>query len=154
MGSFLLRQTPLCRRTSHFTITSSPHHTPPNTHHPPPQPERTMGNLLAPQKKISTQDQAVLDLKIQRDRLKQYQKRIHTVIAKELQVAKQLYATGEAADKKRALLTMRKKKYQESLLAKADQQLMNLEEMVSVCVVCMRDPLPYYDCSDDLSCHI
>jgi charged multivesicular body protein 6 len=46
-----------------------------------------MGNLVASkQKKVSAQDKAILDLKVQRDKLKQYQKRIQVVLTKEVEV--------------------------------------------------------------------
>jgi charged multivesicular body protein 6 len=75
---------------------------------------------------VSSHDKAVLDLKIQRDRLKKYQKQIQVVLERETEVAKQLLKEG---DKKRALLVLRRKKYQSQMLEKTEQQLMNLEEM-------------------------
>ncbi|ORY98591.1 Snf7 family [Syncephalastrum racemosum] len=76
--------------------------------------------------KITAQDRAILDLKVQRDKLKKYQKSINVVLEKEVDIARQALAKG---DKKRALLALRKKKYQEQLLEKTDQQLLNLEEL-------------------------
>jgi charged multivesicular body protein 6 len=74
----------------------------------------------------SAQDKALLDLKIQRDKLIQYQKRVNAVISRETEVAKQHLVAG---DKRRALLALKKKKYQTSLLDKTDQQLINLEQL-------------------------
>lgn len=71
---------------------------------------------------------AILDLKIQRDKLRQYQKRITVLTDRETQIAKQMLAQG---DKKRALLALRRKKYQESLLSKTDSQLEQLEKLTS-----------------------
>jgi charged multivesicular body protein 6 len=71
---------------------------------------------------------AILDLKNQRDKLHQYQRRIVVLTDKETQVAKEMLARG---DKKRALLALRRKKYQESLLAKTDGQLAQLESLTS-----------------------
>lgn len=72
-------------------------------------------------------DQAILDLKIQRDKLKQYQKRLQAVLDREIEIAKQHLAQN---DRRRALLALKKKKFQEQLLDKTDQQLLNLEQMV------------------------
>lgn len=63
-------------------------------------------------------------MKIQRDKLQQYQKRITVVTEREREIAKECLLKG---DKKRALLALRRKKYQESLLAKTDDQLAQLE---------------------------
>ena len=91
-----------------------------------------MGNLLgkAPNaaQKVSEHDRAVLELKVQRDKLKQYQRRMESVLEKEVAVAKQHLAAG---DKKRAMLALKKKRYQEQLLEKSDAQIMNLEQLVN-----------------------
>jgi charged multivesicular body protein 6 len=73
-------------------------------------------------------NRAILDLKIQRDKLHQYQKRIAVLTDRETAVAKQCLARN---DRTRALLALRRKKYQESLLAKTDSQLAQLEQLVS-----------------------
>lgn len=78
--------------------------------------------------KITKQDRAILDLKLQRDKVKQYQKKIQAVLDREHEIAKQQLAAG---NKDRAILALRKKKYQESLLQKTDAQLENLEQLVS-----------------------
>ncbi|KAI9896201.1 hypothetical protein N3K66_008373 [Trichothecium roseum] len=78
--------------------------------------------------KITEQDKAILDMKIQRDRLQQYQRRITTLTDRETAIAKEMLAKG---DKKRALLALRRKKYQESLLSKTDAQLEQLEKLTS-----------------------
>lgn len=67
-------------------------------------------------------------MKLQRDKLQQYQKRITVVTDRETAVAKECLLKG---DKKRALLALRRKKYQESLLSKTDQQLAQLEILTS-----------------------
>ncbi|KAK5997327.1 Charged multivesicular body protein 6-A [Cladobotryum mycophilum] len=85
----------------------------------------TMG---AKQSKVTAQDKAILDMKIQRDRLHQYQRRITVLTDKETEIARQMLAKG---DKKRALLALRRKKYQESLLAKTDAQLEQLEKLTA-----------------------
>jgi len=78
--------------------------------------------------KITAQDRAILDLKIQRDKLKQYQKRIQVVLDREYEVARQQLAAGH---KDRAVVALRRRKYQEVLLTKTDGQLENLEQLVS-----------------------
>jgi charged multivesicular body protein 6 len=63
-------------------------------------------------------------MKIQRDKLHQYQKKITVITSRETEIARQCLRSG---DKPRALLALRRKKYQESLLSKTDQQLAQLE---------------------------
>ncbi|CAK3892589.1 Charged multivesicular body 6 [Lecanosticta acicola] len=86
-----------------------------------------MGNSSS-SNKISAQDRAILDLKIQRDKLHQYQKRISIVTTRETEIARQCLRSG---NKQKALLALRRKKYQESLLAKTDQQLAQLQALTS-----------------------
>ncbi|GAB7361153.1 hypothetical protein MBLNU230_g1187t1 [Neophaeotheca triangularis] len=86
-----------------------------------------MGNSSS-SNKVTAQDKAILDMKIQRDKLHQYQKRITTITTRETDIAKECLRNG---DKKRALLALRRKKYQESLLQKTDQQLAQLEALTS-----------------------
>ncbi|XP_064645242.1 charged multivesicular body protein 6-A-like [Lineus longissimus] len=90
-----------------------------------------MGALFGKPKKkeggITDQDRAVLQLKQQRDKLKQYQKKITVQLEKDRCTAKQLLHDGKK-DKAKALL--RKKKYQESLLTKTDAQLENIGNLV------------------------
>ena len=77
-----------------------------------------MGNLFAkktPKSRVTEQDKAVLQLKTQRDKLKQYQKKIQINLEKERELAKTLLKDGK---KDRALLLLKKKRAQETLLAK------------------------------------
>lgn len=67
-------------------------------------------------------------MKNQRDKLHQYQRKITVLTDRETEIAKQMLAKG---DKKKALLALRRKKYQESLLAKTDAQLLELEKLTS-----------------------
>lgn len=67
-------------------------------------------------------------MKNQRDKLHQYQKRITIITNREKEIAKECLRNG---DKTRALLALRKKKYQETLLARTDQQLAQLEMLTS-----------------------
>ncbi|OSC99503.1 hypothetical protein PYCCODRAFT_1373139 [Trametes coccinea BRFM310] len=81
------------------------------------------GNQSVP--KITKQDRAILE---SRDKVRQYQKKIQAVLDREHEIAKQQLAAG---NKDRALIALRKRKYQESLLLKTDAQLENLEKLVS-----------------------
>ncbi len=67
-------------------------------------------------------------MKNQRDKLRQYQKRITVVTDREKAIAKECLAGG---DKEKALLALRRKRYQESLLARTDSQLEQLEKLTS-----------------------
>ncbi|ALC42003.1 Vps20 [Drosophila busckii] len=78
--------------------------------------------------RITDHDKAVLQLKQQRDRLKQYQKRIELQLENDRLLAKKCLLQGR---KDRAKLLLRKKKYQESLLSNADKQLENLEKLAA-----------------------
>jgi charged multivesicular body protein 6 len=82
----------------------------------------------ASSKKITAQDDAILSMKNQRDKLQQYQKKITFVTTRETDIAKECLRRG---DKKKALVALRRKKYQESLLAKTDAQLEQLEILVN-----------------------
>ncbi|KAF2473611.1 charged multivesicular body protein-like protein 6 [Lindgomyces ingoldianus] len=78
--------------------------------------------------RISAQDKAILDMKNQRDKLRQYQKRITVITTRETAIAKECLRRG---DEKSAKLALRRKKYQESLLSKTDAQLAQLEILTS-----------------------
>ena len=67
-------------------------------------------------------------MKTQRDQLYRYQKRITVVTDREKEISKQCLRKG---DKEKALLALRRKKYQESLLAKTITQLEQLENLIS-----------------------
>ena len=71
---------------------------------------------------------AILDMKIQRDKLRQYQKRITVLTDREKAIAKECLAKG---DVNKAKLALRRKKYQEGLIAKTDAQLAQLEQLTS-----------------------
>ncbi|ERL84699.1 charged multivesicular body protein 6 [Dendroctonus ponderosae] len=88
-----------------------------------------MGGIFGkkkPRSRVTAQDKAVLQLKQQRDKLKQYQKRIELTLSSDRELAKQLLKKGQ---KDRALLLLKKKRYQEQLLVKTDNQLENLEKL-------------------------
>ncbi|KAI9808427.1 MAG: Vacuolar protein sorting-associated protein 20 [Phylliscum demangeonii] len=86
-----------------------------------------MGNTTS-KGKITARDRAILDMKAQRDKLHQYQKKISVLTRKETEIAKRLVIAG---DRPRALLALRRKKYQETLLAKTDSQLEQLEALTA-----------------------
>ncbi|GAA6022993.1 hypothetical protein JCM11491_000349 [Sporobolomyces phaffii] len=77
--------------------------------------------------KITPQDRSILDLKLQRDKLKQYQKRIEVVLNREREIAAESLRAG---NKNRALIALRQKKYQETLLSQTDSQLETLQKLV------------------------
>ncbi|XP_061830221.1 charged multivesicular body protein 6-like isoform X1 [Nerophis lumbriciformis] len=89
-----------------------------------------MGNVFGGKSRpsrVTEQDKAVLQLKQQRDKLKQYQKRITLHQEKEHLLAKQLLKDGR---KEKALLLLKKKRYQDQLLDKTENQISNIERMV------------------------
>ncbi|KAI9785767.1 MAG: Vacuolar protein sorting-associated protein 20 [Geoglossum umbratile] len=65
-------------------------------------------------------------MKLQRDKLRQYQKRITILTTRETAIARDLLSRG---DRSRALLALRRKKYQETLLSRTDAQLSTLEQL-------------------------
>lgn len=67
-------------------------------------------------------------MKNQRDKLRQYQKRITVLTDREKEIAKECLAKGQT---EKAKLALRRKKYQESLLSKTDSQLAQLEILTS-----------------------
>lgn len=67
-------------------------------------------------------------MKNQRDKLRQYQKRITVLTDREKAIAKECLAKG---DTNRAKLALRRKKYQEGLIQKTDAQLAQLEQLTS-----------------------
>ncbi|CAH0723267.1 unnamed protein product, partial [Brenthis ino] len=89
-----------------------------------------MGGLFSKSKKpvsrVTEQDKAILQLKQQRDKLKQYQKKIELNLEKDRQLAKKLLAEDK---RDRAKLLLKKKRYQENLLQNADLQLEKLEQL-------------------------
>ncbi|XP_049868718.1 charged multivesicular body protein 6-A [Pectinophora gossypiella] len=89
-----------------------------------------MGGLFGKHKKpasrVTEQDKAVLQLKQQRDKLKQYQKKIELNLERDRQLAKKLLNEGK---REKAKLLLKKKRYQEQLLKNTDTQLEKLEQL-------------------------
>lgn len=87
-----------------------------------------MGAIFSKKKssRVTEQDKAVLQLKNQRDKLKQYQKRIEISLTSDRELAKKLLNDGK---KDRAKLLLRKKRYQEQLLQNTDAQLAQLDRL-------------------------
>uniref|UniRef100_A0A8R1HHL8 Charged multivesicular body protein 6 n=1 Tax=Caenorhabditis japonica TaxID=281687 RepID=A0A8R1HHL8_CAEJA len=76
---------------------------------------------------VSEQDNAILALKTQRDKMKQMIKRKENCMEKERQLAKQLLKDGR---KDRALLLLKKKRYQENIIDQTLKHLSKIEQMV------------------------
>lgn len=89
-----------------------------------------MGGLFSKSKKpvsrVTEQDKAVLQLKQQRDKLRQYQKKIEQTLERQRQLAKKLLAEDK---RDKAKLLLKKKRYLENLLQNTDCQLEKLEQL-------------------------
>lgn len=101
-----------------------------------------MGSSKSKVNRITSRDKAILEVKVQRDRLKQYQKKVKSselrhvlmiflqlkfVTERETEIAKEHLKNG---NKPLALLALKKRNYQNGLLQKTDDQLFNLEQLV------------------------
>lgn len=82
---------------------------------------------LKPQ--VTAHDKAVLQLKLQRDKLSQSKKRIALVVDKETEIAKACLRQ-QPPNKTRAKLALRKKKRQQSLLEQLESQSDTLEKLI------------------------
>lgn len=93
-----------------------------------------MGGIFSKKEKVtkptpvSDQDNAILALKTQRDKMKQMVKRKENCMEKERQLAKQLLKDGK---KDRALLILKKKRYQENIIDQTLKHLSKIEQMVN-----------------------
>lgn len=93
----------------------------------------TMGNLLKGNggKKggmVDQHDRAMLDLKVQRDKLNIYLEKMEDLISKEVANAKLLLQQGK---KEKAKLFLKKKRMQETMLERSLNQVLNIEEMIN-----------------------
>lgn len=77
---------------------------------------------------MTEQDKAVLQIKQQRDKVKQFQKKLVVQLESETEIIKQLVQKGQ---KQKALLLLRKKKYTEKILDKTDTELFNIESLIT-----------------------
>ena len=77
---------------------------------------------------LSEHDRAILELKRQKDRLHRYTLQLDTVTQREADTAKQLIRDGK---KDRAKLVLQRRRYQQSMRAKAEAQLLNVEQLTS-----------------------
>lgn len=77
--------------------------------------------------KITAQDKAIFQLKQQRDKLKQYQKRLNTIIEKQTDLAKKAVLNKQP---QKAKFYLRSKKQQESVINTTFDQLNNLEKLI------------------------
>ncbi|XP_013143113.1 PREDICTED: charged multivesicular body protein 6-A [Papilio polytes] len=84
------------------------------------------GKSKKPVSRVTEQDKAVLQLKQQRDKLKQYQKKIELNLERDRQLAKKLLSEDK---RDKAKLLLKKKRYQEQLLQNTDSQLEKLEQL-------------------------
>jgi charged multivesicular body protein 6 len=76
---------------------------------------------------IDDSDRAILDLKVQKDDLVKYRKRMEAQVTKAHEAAKTLVGAGK---KEQAMLALRKKKNYEQLVVDCNNQLMRLEELI------------------------
>ncbi|KAG7698189.1 hypothetical protein KL930_001851 [Ogataea haglerorum] len=87
-----------------------------------------MGNTTSSGPKITPQDKAILQLKLQRDRLHKVSVKIQTVVDRETEIAKQCVKQN---NRRKALLALKKKKYQQNLLSTVEKQAETLEELIN-----------------------
>lgn len=87
-----------------------------------------MGNSSSKGPTVTEHDRAILQLKRQRDRLQQYQTKIGAVLRREHQLAAECVARGDRA---RALLALRKRKQQQTMLDQTLAQLATLDELIT-----------------------
>lgn len=87
-----------------------------------------MGNTTSTNPKITSHDKAILQLKLQRDKLNKSKQKIQIVINRENQIVRQLISSN---DLEKAKLALRKKKRQQSLLDNLEKQSNTLEELIN-----------------------
>ncbi len=92
-----------------------------------------MGFIFSKEKKdgkpkVTAHDRAMLELRVHRDKVYSYKKKLEGVLEREQELAK---AALQRGDRKKALVILKKRKFQENLLEKAESQLGNLDEMVT-----------------------
>ena len=80
------------------------------------------------QSKISSHDKSILQLKIQRDKLKAYQKQLLIIQSKQVEIAQHFISINNIP---RAKLALKLKKHHQILIENTDLQLLNLLELTS-----------------------
>ncbi|GBG66842.1 hypothetical protein CBR_g70720 [Chara braunii] len=88
-----------------------------------------MGQLFSnfSKNKVTDVDRAILTLKTQRRKLQEFQGRMEAVLEREKEAARLLVAQKK---RDRALLALKKKKYQEQMLEKVDVWIMTVEQQL------------------------
>lgn len=86
-----------------------------------------MGNTTSTNPKVTSHDRAILQLKLQRDKLHKSKRKLGVIINREEQIAKTCI---KAKKLDQAKLALRKKKRQESLLNNLERQSNTLEELI------------------------
>lgn len=86
-----------------------------------------MGNT-ASSGKVTPQDRAILQMKMQRDNLANTSKKLTIIMKKETQIAREALSRN---DKRTALLALKKKKFQESSINRIQEQLLTLESLIN-----------------------
>ncbi|KAK7687371.1 hypothetical protein QCA50_009236 [Cerrena zonata] len=79
------------------------------------------------QPKITAQDRAIFQLKQQRDKLKQYQRKLNSIVERQKSLAKEAVNNKQP---EKAKFYLRSKKQQESTILKTYDQLDNLESLI------------------------
>lgn len=85
-----------------------------------------MGNAPS-SPKVTAQDKAILQVKLQKDKLLKYQKKSNLLLKSETEQIK-IYLRQN--DKRSAKVLLKRTKYQETLLENVSSQIMNLENMI------------------------
>ena len=86
-----------------------------------------MGNGASTGAKVSSQDRAILEMKVQRDKLRLFQRKVEQDADRFTQLARQALRQGR---KDRARLLLQQKHFQEGNLRRVDEQLAALEQLV------------------------
>eukprot|EP00300_Choanocystis_sp_HF-7_P030318 c39130_g1_i1.p1 GENE.c39130_g1_i1~~c39130_g1_i1.p1 ORF type:complete len:239 (+),score=44.57 c39130_g1_i1:89-805(+) len=94
---------------------------------PAPGPAPATAPARAGGNELSDKDRAKLELKTQRDKLKKYRAKTLQMIERQTEMAKQLALEGH---RDRALLCLKRKRYQQTMLDNAEGMMNNLEEMI------------------------
>ena len=86
------------------------------------------GTAAGARAQVSQADLAILELKIQRDKLTQHKKKVEATMARDREIAGQLVREGK---RDKALLALRRRKMHAKLIEKTDDQIFNMEHMIN-----------------------